>query len=360
MPARVPASEFADDLLAWWYDHGRKDLPWQKDPTPYRVWVSEIMLQQTQVASVERYFDVFIEAFPTVRQLASADQDQVLHRWSGLGYYARARNLHRAAAVVCERHDGELPGELDALMALPGIGRSTAGAILALSMNRAAPILDGNAKRVLARVFGITGWPGESAVARKLWAIAEECTPQEQAAQYTQAIMDLGATLCVRRNPQCERCPFDDRCVASRKDCVHSIPGSRPRRDRPERSMVLALVVREDDGAVLLERRPPEGIWGGLWGFPELESVEVARAWCREQVGHTPRAVEVTEIVRHSFTHFELNMTPVRLRVRIADDLIRDSRLSPDRWLWYKRDRPAEVGLAAPVARLLANEGEIR
>ncbi|MDH3431806.1 MAG: A/G-specific adenine glycosylase, partial [Gammaproteobacteria bacterium] len=215
---------FSLALLDWWEDNGRKDLPWQRNPTPYRVWVSEIMLQQTQVSTVMGYFDRFMSAFPDVQALAQAEQDRVLHLWSGLGYYARARNMQRAAREICERFGGALPADIDALESLPGIGRSTAGAILALAMDQRQPILDGNARRVLARVFGVSGWPGDTAVNRELWLLAEACTPAHRAAHYTQAIMDLGASVCTRRNAHCTACPLSPQCIAQRRDVVDQIP----------------------------------------------------------------------------------------------------------------------------------------
>jgi A/G-specific adenine glycosylase len=343
----------APALLAWWARHGRKDLPWQREPTPYRVWVSEIMLQQTQVATVVRYYDRFIAAFPQVADLAAAPVDRVLHVWSGLGYYARARNLHRAARAMVERHGSEVPEDFDALVGLPGIGRSTAGAILALARNRRHPILDGNAKRVLARYFGVAGWPGRSAVARALWQLADDCTPESDAATYTQAIMDLGATVCVRGQPDCAHCPLAARCVARREGLVAEIPGRPPRRDRPRRETV-ALLVTRDDGAVLLERRPAEGIWGGLWGLPEAADVSEAHSWCEQRLGRGPRAVERRPTLTHGFTHFELDIHPVLVRVDIAPGSVMEG----NGWLWYNRRAPAEVGLAAPVARLLDAMGD--
>jgi len=220
----------APALLAWWAANGRKDLAWQQNPTRYRVWVSEVMLQQTQVATVERYYDRFMKQFPTVTDLAAADQDRVLHLWSGLGYYARARNLHKAARLIMGLHAGELPDDIAVLQSLPGIGRSTAGAILALADDRRHPILDGNAKRVYARVFGVEGWPGQGAVLKELWDVADACTPASGAAVYTQAIMDLGATVCRRQNPDCDRCPLSDLCLARKHGLIDSIPGKRPQR----------------------------------------------------------------------------------------------------------------------------------
>jgi len=260
----------AERLVRWSARHGRKHLPWQREPTPYRVWVSEIMLQQTQVGVVIGYYERFMARLPALADLAGAPLDDVLGLWSGLGYYSRARNLHRAAVLVRDRHDGEMPRDLDALVALPGIGRSTAGAILAFSYGDRHPILDGNVKRVLCRYHGIEGWPGQSAVERALWALAERHTPHDGVAAYTQAIMDLGATLCVRARPPCSLCPIEADCVARREGVQARIPAPRPRRAVSRRQTAF-LVLRAPRGALLPERRPPPGIRGGLWCFPECD-----------------------------------------------------------------------------------------
>ncbi|MEZ5564333.1 MAG: A/G-specific adenine glycosylase [Gammaproteobacteria bacterium] len=356
LPApELPAPELlAPALLDWWEQHGRHDLPWQHNPPGsagrYRVWVSEVMLQQTQVSTVLRYFPVFIKAFPDVRALADAPADEVLHRWSGLGYYARARNLHRAAQQVRDQHGGQIPDEFDALAGLPGIGRSTAGAILSLADNQRHPILDGNVKRVLARVFGVAGYPGEAAVSRQLWALAERCTPAVRVANYTQAIMDLGASLCARRKPDCAACPLALQCVAYRDGLVEELPTRKAARPRPQKTAVVLLCVRHD-GAVLLERRPASGIWGGLWGLPESASVEAAAGWCTATLGVAPERQHVQPVLRHGFTHFELAMTPVEMHVgRVLPERVMEA----DRWLWYNTGAPARIGLAAPTARLLA------
>jgi A/G-specific adenine glycosylase len=344
------SASVAPALLAWWDRHGRKDLPWQQHPTPYRVWVSEVMLQQTQVATVTRYYDAFLAAFPTVTVLADAPLDAVLHRWSGLGYYARARNLKRAAEVMRDAHGGEVPTTLHALTALPGIGRSTAGAILALSRNQRHPILDGNVKRVLARVFRLEGDPSDAAVLREFWRLAEACTPETRVGHYTQAIMDLGASLCARRKPACGLCPLNHLCRAYREGVADLLPARRRVRARPQRATIVLLCVRPD-GAVLLERRPPEGIWGGLWGLPETTTLEQVPAWCQQALGLLPRASTVRPVLRHGFTHFDLDMTPVELVV----DAPPLRALESHRWLWYDRAAPAEVGLAAPVTKLLSS-----
>ena len=349
----ISAGDVAPRLLTWWDAHGRKDLPWQTSPTPYRVWVSEIMLQQTQVATVERYYDRFLAAFPDIRVLAAADADTVMHLWSGLGYYARARNLQRAARIVCAEHGGVLPATPDELMSLPGIGRSTAGAILALSHDQRHPILDGNAKRVLARYFGVEGWTGSTATLQLLWQHAEDCTPVDRAADYTQAIMDLGATVCTRGTPGCDLCPLTDGCVARRANRTGEIPAPRPKRRRDRRKAFVMLLVR-DDGSVLLEKRPDSGIWGGLWSLPEAETMEQIGDWCHARTGLAPGPIDVHPVVSHSFTHFDLDMTPVEVRIAPAPARAMDG----DRWLWYNRDEPAVIGLAAPVARILESVGE--
>jgi A/G-specific adenine glycosylase len=353
MPVQPEPTAVAPALLAWWAESGRKDLAWQRNPTRYRVWVSEIMLQQTQVTTVERYYDRFMQRFPSVAELAAAEPDSVLHLWSGLGYYARARNLHKAARLVVSHHAGELPDQIEDLQSLPGIGKSTAGAILALADDQRHPILDGNAKRVYARVFGVTGWPGQSAVQKELWAVAEACTPLTGAAVYTQAIMDLGATVCRRLNPGCDDCPLVDSCYARRHDLTGEIPGKRPKRVKPRRSTVVIMAVR-NDGAILLQRRPDSGVWGGLWCFPETDSVDRVSEWCHVTVGSLPVETRVRPIVRHSFTHFDLDMTPVEARLAAVDSRLMDG----DGWLWYNRSEPATVGLAAPVARLMERIGE--
>ncbi len=341
--------DFARRVLAWYRRAGRKDLPWQCAPTPYRVWVSEIMLQQTRVATVIPYYRRFLERFPDVRALAAASLDEVLHHWSGLGYYARGRNLHRAACLVCERHGGGFPADLESVEALPGVGRSTAGAILALSAGRRHPILDGNVKRVLARCFAVDGWPGRSAVARRLWELAGTCTPRRDVAAYTQAIMDLGATLCTRTRPDCDACPLAEGCAARRLGRQAEFPGPRPRRVLPERSTRM-LLLRDDAGAVLLVRRPPTGIWGGLWGFPEVPGDRDAVQWCREHLGVEIGTPRPWPALTHTFTHFRLRILPLYARARPATAALMEAEGA----LWYNTCDPPTGGLAAPVRRLLA------
>ena len=343
----MSAATFDRRLLTWFDEHGRHDLPWQQDVSPYRVWISEIMLQQTQVGTVIPYFERFMARFPTVRKLADAPVDEVLHLWSGRGYYARARNLHRAAVRVRDEFGGHLPETLAALIELPGIGRSTAGAILALACGQRQAILDGNVKRVLARHRGVAGWPGRSAVAKQLWAIAEASTPSSRVGAYTQAIMDLGATLCTRSSPDCPRCPLSGDCVALREGRQSEFPGRKPKKARPLRHTVMVLAV-DADGRVLLRQRPADGLWGGLWSLPEPASGQDIESWCVETLGRRPARVETWAAVRHGFTHFELEIAP-----RLA--LVPGARcaMAGEGWLWYNPRSPARVGLAAVVERLL-------
>jgi A/G-specific adenine glycosylase len=332
------------ELLAWFDIHGRRGLPWQRDATPYRVWVSEVMLQQTQVETVIPYFKRFVARFPDVAALAAASEDEVLALWSGLGYYARGRNLHRAAAVVMSRHGGALPETLEDLMALPGIGRSTAGAILSLAHGQRQPILDGNVKRVLSRVFAVRDAPGSAASAARLWALAEACTPETRVADYTQAIMDLGATLCTRTRPACDRCPLGGGCAARALDLVDELPARRARAPRRREHTQMVFVVH--DGRLLLHRRPAKGIWGGLWAPPEFPDARAARRWWQSRFGAAAGQGRRLPAVRHAFTHFDLHIEPWvvtlrRARAAGADAVWQDLRAAPT------------VGLPAPVARLM-------
>lgn len=334
-PAR---SDFARRLLKWWQSHGRHDLPWQKDRTPYRVWVAEIMLQQTQVSTVIPYFERFTAAFPTLESLARAPVDEVLAHWSGLGYYARARNLHAAARHCLEQHEGHVPADADRLEALPGIGRSTANAIVAQAYDRRAPILDGNVKRVLARHAGVEGWPGRSAVLRALWSEAEARTPADRAADYTQAIMDLGATVCTSRRPDCGNCPVADDCTARRANRIEEFPAARPKRPRPRREATL-IIVENEHSEVLMQRRPPSGIWGGLWSLPEREDLERPPA---------AENVSAPETIRHQFTHFTLDIRFERIRVtgelNVADR---------DDLRWLEPGEALKSGLPQPIRHVI-------
>ena len=338
-------------LLAWYREHGRRDLPWQDPATPYPVWISEIMLQQTQVQAVIPYFEEFMARFPDVHALAAAEVDEVLHIWSGLGYYARARNLHRAANVVVSEHGGEVPRSLEALMALPGIGRSTAAAILALSFGDRHAILDGNVKRVLCRYHAIEGWPGASGVARRLWSIAEAHTPDDDLAAYTQAFMDLGATVCTRNQPHCDGCPLNGDCLALAEGREMELPQPKPRKTTPLRHTVF-VIVRDPRGRVLLERRPPAGIWGGLWSFPECEPGTDIGTWCSEHLGLAVKPARELQALRHTFSHFRLDIQPALVNID-AHGAARAVKDDAD-MQWYDSGGTERLGLAAPVTRLLA------
>ena len=347
------ASSFADTLLAWFDVSGRHDLPWQHPRTPYRVWLSEVMLQQTQVRVVIPYFERFVAALPDLRALAAAPMDDVIALWAGLGYYARARNLHAAAIACVERHDGDLPRDLDALMALPGIGRSTAGAILSQAWGDPFPILDGNVKRVLARVHGIDGYPGLPAVEKQLWRIAESQLPHARLADYTQAQMDFGATLCTRADPACILCPLQQACVALRTGRVAELPTPKPGKPLPERS-ALMLWIEDDAGRVLMQRRPPTGIWGSLWSLPEHADRDAARTWFSEHIGGDFDAAETLAPVAHGFTHYRLQIQPLRWRATQAPTAARDNAPPATQDLrWTPRDALGALGLPAPVRKLL-------
>jgi A/G-specific adenine glycosylase len=345
-------NHFARELLRWYDHHGRKDLPWQHPRDAYRVWLSEIMLQQTQVVTVIGYFQRFIATLPTLASLAAADEDTVLALWSGLGYYRRARFLHRAAQLCVENHGGELPRELDALMALPGIGRSTAGAILAQAYGLRFPILDGNVKRVLTRYHGVSGHPGESAVEKRLWVFADEHTPAERTANYTQAIMDLGATVCVRSKPACLLCPQAATCVAHRDGLTAVLPTAKPGKKIPTRALAM-LLLRDAQGRVLLEKRGPQGVWSGLWSLPEAVDANAATA----VAGHLGRVrdAEPLPAFTHVFSHYRLDVSPVLFDH--ASPLAAVADRTDQRWCG--RDELASLGLPAPVRTLLDTLPEI-
>ncbi|KAF0190721.1 MAG: A/G-specific adenine glycosylase [Gammaproteobacteria bacterium] len=344
----MPAPTFSSRLLAWFDRHGRKDMPWQHDATPYRVWVSEIMLQQTQVATVIPYFERFMQRFPDLETLAGASIDEVLHLWSGLGYYSRARNLHKTAGIVHQQHRGIFPLDIADTVNLPGIGPSTAGAILALSANQRHPILDGNVKRVLARHDAVGGWPGSPAVEKLLWLLAERYTPDKRVAAYTQAIMDLGATVCTRTRPRCVSCPVMDDCAAYRSDATDKFPVKRPRQSTPLRTTTMLILV-DEQGSVLLQQRPPAGIWGGLWGFPETDAHDDIASWCDQHMDCKVVATESWPTLTHVFSHFRLDIQPLILRVSRQDQAVMERPGT----VWYNARQPLRLGLAAPVRSLL-------
>ncbi|HEX3837941.1 MAG TPA: A/G-specific adenine glycosylase [Steroidobacteraceae bacterium] len=346
----TPAQHFGQALIAWQATHGRHDLPWQQDRTPYRVWVSEIMLQQTQVATVIGYFGRFMARFPDPASLAAASIDEVLHLWTGLGYYARGRNLHRAAIRIRDEFGGRFPTQFEAVESLPGIGRSTAGAILALSQGQRFAIMDGNVRRVLSRWFGIDGNPIDRATTDLLWNRAQECTPRTQVETYTQAIMDMGATLCTRRNPLCMHCPVSDQCVARITGRQHELPPTKSKRAIRRARHTHMVLAQRPDGSVLLRQRPPAGIWGGLWAAPAFDSADEALGFAAENLAGEPIKLPP---IQHAFTHFDLTITP--WLVRCNDRAVPGTSAvmdAPDS-LWYNAREPASVGLPAPMKSLL-------
>ena len=340
---------FASRLLTWFDISGLHDLPWQHPRTPYRVWLSEIMLQQTQVRVVMPYFERFVAALPDLSVLAAAPQDEVLALWSGLGYYARARNLHAAAQACVEHHGGELPRDHAALMALPGIGRSTASAILAQAWGDRHAILDGNVKRVLARWHAVAGWPGTSRVEKQLWTFAESHLPDARLADYTQAQMDFGATLCTRHDPACMLCPISADCAALAQGRVAELPTPKPGKPLPEREATV-LLLYDSANRVLLQRRPPTGIWGSLWSLPEAGSDEEARSWFKINVEGDYAAAHALEPVAHAFTHYRLTLHPLRWQGVAARPTVRDG----DNHRWVAMDQLEALGIPAPVRRLLS------
>lgn len=352
-PVPKPDPGFSRRLLRWYDQHGRKSLPWQTDRDPYPVWVSEIMLQQTQVNAVIPYFTAFMARFPDIATLAAASSDQVMHHWTGLGYYARARNLHRAAKQIVSQHQGKFPATLEQVMALPGIGRSTAGAILAFCFDQRQPILDGNVKRVLARVYAIDGYPGVRAVEKRLWALSDTLTPDQRVGDYTQAMMDLGATLCTRTKPQCPRCPLDRQCAALAEGNPTAYPTAKPAKARPVRDTRMLIIIDQQQ-RVLLQKRPPTGIWGGLWSLPELPGGQTAARYARQiSAAKQQGSSEQLAGIRHGFSHFELNIQPEVIKV--------DSSASPDhlgvmdceQYRWFELEAPLSIGLPAAVVKLL-------
>ena len=349
--------DYATRLLAWFDANGRHDLPWTMQRTPYRVWLSEIMLQQTQVATVIPYFHRFVDALPDLRSLAAAPLDQVLGLWSGLGYYSRARNLHAAAQACISEHGGELPRDFAALHALPGIGRSTANAILAQAWGDAAPILDGNVKRVLTRLHGVEGWPGLPAVEKRLWAIAQASLPVAppalaRMADYTQAQMDLGATVCTRGRPRCDACPLAPACVAKREERIGQLPAPRPKKTIPQRQTRM-IWLRDGDGRTLLERRPANGIWAALWSLPEADDIGAALSIARQHAKRVdPAAMRKLPHIEHVFTHFCLRIQPLLL-----DGVAPAARVGDNDGLrWASRAELAGLGIPAPVRKLIEED----
>ena len=337
---------FAARLVAWQAVHGRHDLPWQRTRDAYRVWLSEIMLQQTQVATALPYYLRFVERFPDLAALAAAPLDAVLELWSGLGYYRRAHHLHAAARAIVDRHGGRFPADAASLAALPGIGRSTAAAIAVFAFGAHAAILDGNVKRVLARHRGVDGFPGHAPVEAALWRHAEALLPERDIEAYTQGLMDLGAAVCTRTRPACERCPVAADCIARHEGRVDVLPAPRPAKLLPRRAVRVLLLTHA--GALLLEKRPPVGIWGGLWSLPEMPLDDDVEAHCRERFGADVVVEEALPPVEHGFTHFRLTLHPQRVAVRRWP-----TRVEAPGTLWVLTQDAAHAAVPAPIRRLL-------
>ncbi len=342
----MPPEPFQKKILAWFDLHGRKNLPWQFQATPYKTWLSEVMLQQTQVSTVIPYYHRFIQRFPNFALLAEAPLDAVLQHWAGLGYYARARNLHKTAIII-NNNDGFMPDDLDGLMALPGIGRSTAGAILSIAFNKSHPILDGNVRRVLARHHAISGWTGHPKISNELWKISTDYTPKLRCADYTQAMMDLGATLCTRSKPKCKACPVESTCIAKMEDKVKLLPTPKPRKVLPIKK-ALFLMLKDEQQQIFLEKRPETGIWGGLWSLPEFESLSAIKALC-EQNSFIINSITQFDEQRHTFSHYHLDYIPIVVKIEKPADKIMDANQST----WCKIEKINSLGLAAPIKKLI-------
>ena len=346
-------ASFSTRVLEWYDHHGRHDLPWQQQRTPYRVWVAEIMLQQTQVGTVIPYYQRFLESFPDLASLATAPLDHVLEHWSGLGYYSRARNLHSAAHIITAEHAGQFPEQFEQVVALPGIGQSTAAAILAQALDQRHAILDGNVKRVLCRYHAVVGWPGKPAVQKQLWQFAEQHTPDERCADYTQAIMDLGATLCTRTSPRCVDCPLQQDCAAHVQGAVKRYPAPRPKKPLPVKTARLLILTNDSDGSIMLEKRPPSGIWGGLWSLPETALGEELAQVCLQRWGLDVLDDEDYGAFRHTFSHYHLDITPCRVRVQQNGSQVKDQ----GEIIWCPSEDAKKRALAAPVARIISQHG---
>jgi A/G-specific adenine glycosylase len=339
---------FAAVVLDWFDHSGRKNLPWQKNITPYRVWLSEVMLQQTQVSTVIPYFDKFTHTFPDVASLAAAPIDTVLSLWTGLGYYSRARNLHRAAQIVSREYNNQFPDDPITLSTLPGIGRSTAAAIASIAYNKKAAILDGNVKRVLARFHAVDGWPGDNATAKILWRHAELHTPTLRTGHYTQAMMDLGATICTRSKPRCNICPLKPECKAYQEGSTSLYPGRKLKKSLPVKAVQM-LIIRSPSGEILLQQRPHSGLWGGLWCLPEISPEENVSSACQNLCQQNPAKVGIWPSWRHSFSHYHLDITPVLLTLKKSTTAIHESG-----WRWIDPKQSNQLGFPAPLVRVLA------
>jgi A/G-specific adenine glycosylase len=345
------AEKFGQQVVSWYHKQGRKHLPWQQNKTPYRVWISEIMLQQTQVATVIPYYLRFMASFPTITDLANADEDVVLHHWTGLGYYARARNLHKSAKIMKSDYEGQFPIEIEQVIALPGIGRSTAGAILSLSLKQYHPILDGNVKRVLARSYVVEGYNGLSKFDKALWQLSEQLTPSIETDSFNQAMMDLGATVCTRSKPTCDLCPVEQSCLAKAGEQQMSFPQKKPKKKIPERKtiMVIPRIMDDRKNQVLMEKRPPTGIWGGLWCFHEVnEQAEIDDLMA--SLSLKALSSQTLPEFRHTFSHFHLDITPVVVDCQPCET---GKINEPNQQKWYDLQQGLSVGLAASTQKLI-------
>lgn len=339
-------SDFSSRLIAWQKQYGRHDLPWQNTTDPYAIWVSEIMLQQTQVAAVIGYYSKFMQRFPNIAALADATQDEVLQHWSGLGYYSRARNLHNAAQTVMDEHGGEFPQNFATIQTLSGIGRSTAAAIASFAFNQVQTILDGNVKRVLTRYFAIEGWPGTPKIEKELWSLADTLLPQVDMVAYTQGLMDLGATLCTRSKPQCQLCPLRETCKAYQEHRVHQLPTPKPRKTIPEKHTTMIILLQ--GGAVMLEKRPPTGIWGGLWSFPEADNNDDYATIAQHRFGVCASSKQPLPTLSHTFTHFKLHIKPQPLEVTAHD-----SKVNETGQIWISIEDAISAAIPTPVRKIL-------
>ena len=347
----IDSAWFQQSIVQWYEKHGRKNLPWQKQRNPYRVWLSEIMLQQTQVKTVIPYYERFTERFPDVQALANAHEDEVLSLWSGLGYYARARNLHKAAQMVTNDFQGEFPRDEQSLVSLPGIGRSTANAIRSLAMKQSAAILDGNVKRVLIRSHAIEGWSGTREVEKQLWELSERHTPQRQFRQYNQAMMDIGASLCSRSKTDCELCPLNSRCLAYAEDRVKELPHRKPKNALPTRHCQM-LIIRNSKNEIFMEKRPSSGLWGGLWSLPQIDAEAKPQQSCQQKWQFKTKHSETLTAFRHTFSHFHLTIQPIILTLITAPTVIAET----NQHRWVKLSQLDQLGLSSPVKKILIQQ----
>lgn len=351
------SQSFSELILNWYDKYGRKSLPWQLEQTPYKVWLSEIMLQQTQVATVIPYFEAFTTRFPTVIDLANASLDEVLHLWTGLGYYARARNLHKAANKIISDFNGEFPSNFLDMISLPGVGRSTAGAVLSLSLSQHHSILDGNVKRTLSRHFAVKGWPGKKTVENLLWELAEKNTPINGVKKYNQAMMDIGSMVCTPRNPKCSLCPVSNNCEANIQGQQSLFPEKKPKKTIPEKTA--CFVIFQYKNTVLLEQRPLSGLWGGLWCLPETDEKNISsfiaqKTKCMEYQSVKEDTIEYLGAFRHTFSHFHLDIVPIRHMLKTQPSTQKKNTcIEADNTLWYNLNQPQKIGLASPIKKIL-------